>query len=177
MAHSTLLPAQSDYMPYGFTNFAGTAGIPGATDGAGTNAQFNLPHSIALDRNGNLFVADTFNQAIRKVTPDGVVTTIAGTLGNKGYINGVGTAEAPQFNSPNGVAAATNGDVYVADTVNDIIRLITPGGVVTIMAGQPGVKGSSNGPASTATLARRSGWPSRRRARSMWPIRATKSFG
>ncbi len=152
IAHSTLLQAQSDYMPYGFTNFVGTPGIPGATDGTGTNAQFNLPHSIALNRNGNLFVADTFNQAIRKVTPDGVVTTIAGTLGNKGYIDGVGTAEAPQFNSPNGVAAATNGDVYVADTVNDIIRLITPGGVVTTVAGQPGVKGSSNGPASTATF-------------------------
>lgn len=152
IAHSNLLHAQSDYLPYGFTNFVGTPGVPGSTDGAGTNAQFDLPHSIALDRNGNLFVADTFNHAIRKVTPDGVVTTIAGALGSKGYIDGVGAAEAPQFNSPNGIAAATNGDIYVADTFNDIIRLITPAGVVTTVAGQPGVKGSANGPASTATF-------------------------
>src|ERR1051326_4114040 len=68
--------AQPVYTPYAFTNFAGQPGSVGAADGIGNAAGFNLPHGIAADNAGNLYVSDTFNQTIRKITPDGTVTTI-----------------------------------------------------------------------------------------------------
>jgi sugar lactone lactonase YvrE len=112
------------------TTLAG--GAEGYADGTGATARFNTPSGLALDQTGNLYIADTGNNRIRKVTPDGQVTTIAGD-GTAGYADGA--AAQAQFNAPVGVAVDHNGNVYVADTYNDRIRLITPAGQVTTLAG------------------------------------------
>ncbi len=104
----------------------------GFADGAGTAARFNTPSGLALDDAGNLYVADTGNHAIRKVTPQGVVTTLAGN-GVAGFREGRG-AQA-QFNGPIGVAVDGAGNVYVADTYNDRIRRIGRDGIVATLAG------------------------------------------
>jgi len=112
-------------------------GPAGFQDGPGAAARFDTPSGLALDATGNLYVADTGNHAIRKVTPDGVVTTLAGN-GHPGWRDGPG-AQA-QFDGPMGVAIDRQGRVIVADAYNDRIRAITPDGTVTTLAGgaQPG---------------------------------------
>lgn len=107
-------------------------GAEGFRDGAGAQAAFNTPSGLALDRKGNLYVADTGNHAIRKVTPDGTVTTLAGS-GIPGSADGKGALA--QFNGPIGVAVDPEGVVYVADTYNDRIRRIAPDGTVSTLAG------------------------------------------
>ncbi len=106
--------------------------IEGFADGAGTAAAFHTPSSLALDRLGNLYVADTGNHAIRKITPGGDVSTLAGT-GKPGFRDGA--ASQAQFNGPIGVAVDNDGRVYVADTYNDRIRVIRPDGMVVTLAG------------------------------------------
>jgi sugar lactone lactonase YvrE len=112
------------------TTLAG--GEEGYAEGAGKAAAFNTPSGLAIDAAGNLYVADTGNNAIRKVTPAGVVSTLAGDglAGNKDG-NGAGA----QFNGPIGVAVDADGVVYVADTYNDRIRRIAVHGDVTTIAG------------------------------------------
>ena len=129
------------------TTLAGTAGTDttdfvegapstaGSTDGTGAGAEFNQPVGIAVDSSGNLYVADTGNDTIRKVTSGGVVTTIAGSPGQTGTADGTGSAA--RFKGPTGVAVDSNGNLYVADAGNSTIRKITPAGVVTTMAGLP----------------------------------------
>ncbi len=107
-------------------------GIEGYREGIGAAAAFNTPSGIALDKQGNVYVADTGNHAIRKIAVDGTVTTLAGS-GVAGYADGQG-AQA-QFNGPVGVAVDEAGVVYVADTYNDRIRKIAPDGTVTTLAG------------------------------------------
>ena len=107
-------------------------GAEGYRDGIGPDALFNTPSGVALDREGNLYVADTGNHAIRKVTRDGKVSTLAGS-GVAGFADGMG-AQA-QFNGPVGVAVDRDGVVYVADTYNDRIRRIARDGSVTTLAG------------------------------------------
>jgi sugar lactone lactonase YvrE len=107
-------------------------GIEGYREGLGAAAAFNTPSGIALDKQGNVYVADTGNHAIRKIAVDGTVTTLAGS-GVAGYADGQG-AQA-QFNGPVGVAVDEAGVVYVADTYNDRIRKIAPDGTVTTLAG------------------------------------------
>ncbi len=124
--------------------FAGS--IEGYAEGAGKLAAFNTPSGMAFDRKGNLFVADTGNNAIRKITPEGVVSTWAGT-GLAGYQDGRGPAA--QFNGPLGVAVAPDGSVYVADSYNDRIRRIAPDGEVSTIAGGEQA-GKSDGPAAQA---------------------------
>ena len=112
------------------TTLAG--GAEGFKDGAGRAASFNSPSALALDTDGNLYVADTGNNAIRKITPAGLVTTLAGD-GTAGRVDGA--ARSARFNGPVGVAVDAQGNVYVADTYNDLIRQITTDGQVRTIAG------------------------------------------
>ena len=107
-------------------------GREGFVDGQGAAAAFNTPSGIALDRHGNLYVADTGNHAIRKVTPQGVVSTVAGD-GTAGFADGIG-AQA-RFDGPMGVAVGPDDRIYVADTWNDRIRVIGADGRVSTLAG------------------------------------------
>ncbi len=116
------------------TTFAGMAGSRGRLDGKGTHAQFFTPNQLAVDGAGNLYVADSESHTILKITPDGVVGTFAGKAGSHGSEDGTG--EEARFYSPRGLAVDGAGNVYVADCMNDTIRKITPGGVVTTLAGQ-----------------------------------------
>src|SRR5713101_5355159 len=84
--------AQSTYVPYAFTNFAGMPGGPGTNDGTGSAARFNYPTGVALDIAGNVYVADTGSSTIREITPAGVVTTLAGRAGQYGTNDGIGGA-------------------------------------------------------------------------------------
>ena len=113
------------------TNLAGN-GYNGITDGAGTTASFNNPEGVAVDATGNVYVADTGNHKIRKITPAGAVTTLAGN-GSSGTNDGTGTSG--RFNNPMGIAVDATGNVYVADSGNHKIRKITLAGAVTTLAG------------------------------------------
>lgn len=112
------------------SNFAGSK--EGYADGLTDAAAFNTPSGLAIDADGNIYVADTGNNVIRKITPQGAVSTLAGS-GKAGYLDGIAT-EA-QFNGPIGVAVDKTGKVYVADTYNDRIRVITLDGKVSTVAG------------------------------------------
>jgi hypothetical protein len=109
---------------------------------------------VAVDAGGNLYVADSGNNLIRKISPGGVVTTLAGSVvgtssgANGGSADGLGAAA--QFNFPNGLAVDAAGNVYVADFVNETIRQITPAGNVTTLAGTAGVTGNTDGTGSAA---------------------------
>jgi DNA-binding beta-propeller fold protein YncE len=128
------------------STFAG--GREGFADGAGAAAAFHTPSALALDRFGNLYVADTGNHAIRKIAPDGSVSTLAGG-GQPGDADGQGPAA--RFHAPVGLAVDRHGNVYVADTYNDRIRRITPAGLVTTLAG--GARpGNADGPALDAAF-------------------------
>lgn len=105
-------------------------GARGFADGNGTGAKFDYPTGIAVDAHGNVFVADCYNNRIRKVTPAGIVSTIAGD-GTKGFVDGAGVAA--KFREPHNVAVDANGNVFVTD--NNSIRKITPAGLVITLAG------------------------------------------
>ena len=130
--------------------FAGNLGGNGTVDGAGAAARFTWPQSVATDSAGNIFVADTRNSAIRKVTPAGLVTTFAGSPGNNGSTDGTGSGA--RFNWPYAVAIDRADNVYVADTFNYTIRKITPAGVVTTLAGS-GKFGNADGVGAAASFA------------------------
>ena len=125
------------------STLAGNADKPGSTDGAGSEARFSLPEGVAVDSGGNVYVADEGNSTIRKITPDGVVTTLAGAADATGSDDGTGAAAT--FEAPFGVAVDAAGNVYVADQRANTIRKITPGGVVTTLAGTPGTSGRVDG--------------------------------
>lgn len=130
------------------TTLAGL-GTAGFVDGAGVNAAFNYPQGLAADAAGNLYVADTVNNRVRKVTPAGVVTTLAGS-GTAAYVDASGAGAS--FSAPIGVAVDATGNLYVADNDNNCIRKVTPAGVVTTLAGL-GVAGG-NYADGVATVAR-----------------------
>jgi kumamolisin len=134
----------------------------------GTSAEFDYPTGIAVDGSGNIYVADFDNCVVRKITSSGAVSTFAGTAGVTGYLDGEGTAAL--FNAPNGVGVDGAGNIYVTDgtfaingaTVsepnnpdspaagNNLLRKITPAGVVTTIAGDPGITGTGNGAGTAA---------------------------
>jgi DNA-binding beta-propeller fold protein YncE len=133
---------------YAFTNFAGLPGLSGTNDGAGSTARFYGPRGVAVDSAGNVFVADTFNHTIRKITAAGVVTTLAGLAGSSGTNDGTGSAA--RFFYPTGVAVDSAGNVFVADSNNHAIRKVTATGVVTTLAGLSGAQGTNDGIGSAA---------------------------
>jgi sugar lactone lactonase YvrE len=146
---SAPMRAQVNYTPYAFTTLAGKASI-GSVDGLGDAARFALPDDVAVDRTGNLYVADTDNHTVRKITPDGTVTTLAGLAGVSGTTDGLGSAA--RFYWPAGIAVDSYGNVYVADTYNQTIRKITPGGLVTTLAGIAGSNGNIDGIGTAAAF-------------------------
>ena len=115
------------------TTFAGRAGESGVVNGRGGNAQFEMPSSIAVDAAGNVFVAEMLQCCIRKITPDGSVTTFVGKpTYSGGNVDGVG--HAARFKKPTGLAVDATGNVYVADLGNRSIRRITPDSTVSTLA-------------------------------------------
>jgi sugar lactone lactonase YvrE len=130
------------------TTFAGSAGSFGTNNGTGSSAQFYQPQGIAIDGAGNVYVGDTGNQTIRKITSAGVVTTLAGSAGT--YGTGDGTGTGAQFWAPQGLALDSGTNLYVADSFNNTIRKVTPSGVVTTLAGTAGSLGSADGTGAAA---------------------------
>ena len=140
------------YEPYTFITLAGSATNHGSADGTGSAARFFAPEGVAVDSAGVIYVADSENYTIRKMTPAGVVTTLAGLAGNKGSADGTGSAA--RFFAPEGVAVDSAGVIYVADFENHTIRKVTPAGVVTTLAGLAGNRGSADGTGSAARFGR-----------------------
>ncbi|MFC5509796.1 DUF6923 family protein [Massilia jejuensis] len=128
--------------------FAGSVGAPGSSDGAGTGARFNMPTRIEADADGNLYVTDTGNSTIRRISAAGAVTTLAGAAGECGSANG--DARNARFCAPQGIALDRQGNLYVADTLNHTVRRIDRANVVTTIAGVAGACGSSDGRGSAA---------------------------
>jgi serine/threonine-protein kinase len=129
------------------STFAGST-TAGFADGTGSAASFHFPKGVKLDANGNLYIADFNNNAIRKITPSGVVTTLAGS-GIAGSADGTGAAAT--FNHPKGIAVDANGNVYVGDVDNNEIRKVTSAGVVTTLAGTT-TPGSADGIGAAASF-------------------------
>jgi len=126
---------------------AGKAGSFGSTDGLGSIARFNAPKGIAADSSGTVYVADTGNATIRKITAAGMVSTLAGTAGSKGTTDATGAAA--RFSAPAGVTVDSGGNVYVIDSEASTLRKITPAGIVTTFAGTAYSNGSTNGAGTT----------------------------
>ncbi|MBF0544060.1 MAG: hypothetical protein HQM08_06495 [Candidatus Riflebacteria bacterium] len=116
------------------STFAGVVGPPGSTDGPGASAKFNCPAGLSIDSSNNVYVADNGNHEIRKITPAGVVTTVAGLSGSPAETDGIGNFTA-RFNCPMGVAADSKGNLFVADFLGQNIRRILPNGIVVTIAG------------------------------------------
>lgn len=136
--------------PGSISLLAGSLQSAGTADGQGSAAQFSGPEGVALDKAGNLYVTDTAAHTVRKVTPDGVVTTLAGMAGQAGSDDGQGSAA--RFASPRGIALDAAGNVYVADSGTHVIRKISPAGLVTTWVGAAGQSGNADGAANTARL-------------------------
>jgi sugar lactone lactonase YvrE len=130
------------------STLAGSAGMAGSTNGTGAAARFDWPWGVAVDSAGNVYVSEWNNHTIRKITPAGEVSTLAGLARSSGSSDGTGAAA--RFFRPLSVAVDRAGNVHVADQGNHTIRKITPTGVVTTLAGSPGIEGSSDGTASAA---------------------------
>ena len=132
------------------STLAGSSTVRGNIDGATAEARFSMPVGVARNPDGSYYVTDSTNHTIRKVMADGSVTTFAGSPGNAGWMDGIGSAA--RFNNPTGIGVDTAGVVYVADTTNNLIRKITPGGMVSTLAGVPGVSGARDGAGDQAML-------------------------
>lgn len=137
------------------STYAGFAGTFGAADGAGSASRFNQPGGIALDFQGNLIVVDTWNHTLRRIDREGVVSTIAGSPGNPGHSDGPSIVAA--FRAPQGIAIGSTGIIYISDTQNHVIRRVALDGVVSTLAGAPGVGGNSDGVGSESRFSRPTG--------------------
>ena len=139
------------FTPDGDTSiFAGSYGVSGATDGTGTAAKFKDPNSIAIGSDGNFFVSDFGNNTIRKITPEGIVTTLAGS-GTAGSADGTGASAS--FNYPQGLVVDSKNNIFVCDSENNLIRKVTSEGVVTTFAGS-GASGSNDSATGTSATFR-----------------------
>lgn len=122
----------SKITPAGLVSTFAGSGVTGYADGVGTAAQFNQPCGIGVDKDGNVYAAELQGHRIRKITPAGIVTTLAGS-GAAGYVDAQGTSA--QFNAPNSVAINQNGTAYVVEWTGHRIRAISPSGMVSTLAG------------------------------------------
>ncbi len=130
------------------TTFAGVPGVLGSADGPAASATFSGVGGVAIDGSGNVYVADSDNCTIRKITPGGTVSTLAGVAGTRGEVDGTGSAAL--LYDPQNLAVDSAGNIYVPDGMGDVVRKITPAGVVTTLAGSPMVAGSADGTGSGA---------------------------
>ena len=123
------------------------SGLTGFTDGNAAVAKFSSPFALTVDASGNVYVADKRNNRIRKITADGTVSTLAGSVA--GFADGIGTGA--MFNGPLGITSDASGNIYVADAGNNRIRKITPTGIVSVLQGT-GVAGYVDGSPTVATF-------------------------
>jgi sugar lactone lactonase YvrE len=128
------------------TTVAGKAREAGSKDGVGAEARFSYPCGIAVDRAGVIFISDSANRLIRRMTASGVVTTIAGVVGRWDDNAAEGDLRSARFSSPIGIAVDSWGGVCIADAANFTVRRISPTGAVTILAGQPRAGSGSTDP-------------------------------
>ena len=156
--------AQPSELPYIFSTFAGLGGSSGHVDGTGTEARFARPWGLSIDPQGNLYVTEIANHTVRKVTPAGVVTTVAGRPGFGGWLDGPsttallgGSALTPPGvpvssvapTGPFGITRDSAGNLFIADSIFQIIRKVTPANVVSTLAGTPQIGGHLDGPAAS----------------------------
>ena len=137
------------------TFFAGLYATPGSADGNGSAARFDNPYQLDIDSAGNLYVSDLTNDMIRKISPAGDVTTLAGAPHAAAYADGPGSVA--RFNTPYGLRVDAAGNVYVADAGNQSIRVISPAGIVSTLAGVGGGIGLINGTGSAVRFNRPTG--------------------
>ncbi|MBI3417814.1 MAG: VCBS repeat-containing protein [Verrucomicrobia bacterium] len=130
------------------STFAGQAGMYGSQDGAASSALFKYPSDLVFDNQGNLYVAEEGNPTIRKIAPDGTVSTLAGSATSSGTVDGTGSAA--RFSLLAGIALDNQGNLIVADSIGHTIRKVTPAGVVTTIAGIPLQNGTADGQALQA---------------------------
>src|SRR5439155_184884 len=143
------------------TRVAGTLTVSGSTGDGGpaTAAKLNFPEGVAATADGGFLIADSSNHAIRRVSPAGTITTVAGTLTTPGSTGDGGPANAAKLNDPAGVAATADGGFLIADSGNHAIRRVSPAGRITTVAGTLTMAGSTGdgGPATAAKLANPAG--------------------
>jgi hypothetical protein len=138
------------------TTIAGTGGFGTSGDGGpATAASFEDPIGVAVDAAGDVFVVDDFADVVREITPAGTISTVAGTIDTGGFRGDGGPAAAALLDQPSGVAIDRAGNVYIADTANDVIREVAPDGTIDTVAGTAGSPSDTGngGPATSATLA------------------------
>jgi hypothetical protein len=136
-------PVELPASHYTFTTLAGSPGELGWRDGVGKFARFVQPRGVAVDRDGNVLVADLMGHTLRKITPDGAVSTLAGLAGSRGSADGLG--KQARFDQPARIAVDSRGRIYVADSFNRTIRRVSPEGEVTTLAGMAGERGQVDG--------------------------------
>ena len=147
-------PTQSgtrcEITPWIVTTFAGLPDTGGSSDGASGAARFLNPTGIAVDADGNVYVSDTGNHTVRKITAAGVVSTLAGTPGAAGNVEGTGGSA--RFNVLAGLTVDGDRNVYVVDSSSHVVRKITPAGAVSTIAGSAGNPGDANGPGVNSSI-------------------------
>ncbi|MGC8703195.1 MAG: hypothetical protein ACP5RV_09675 [Thiomonas sp.] len=130
------------------TTWAGKIDVEGFADGPGSKARFNHPVGLGVNGQGVVYVADAYNSTVRRISPKGEVSTLAGLAGDTGWRDGRGTQA--RLNTPVGLTLDAQGNVFVSEYFNNVIRKITPAGQVSTFAGQPGKGGFADGKAAQA---------------------------
>ncbi len=134
------------------TTLAGRAGERGSADGPGGTARFQNPHGVAVDAIGNVYVTDSGNHTIRKITPEGIVTTLAGRPGDRSVVDGLGSDA--RFAWPKAIVSDAAGNLFIADDQTHQIRRVTASGVVSTLTAPPLRDASVDGPLSLAQFRR-----------------------